>query len=141
MIHLDEAVGHLRELGSLSVRNLAFCKNVFGYGAYEPINSPVFSPGQQLTLYLEVENYHSESTAKGYSTKLGANYEIVTDAGERVAGGDFPNIEDTLPKSPPRLPCAIRPRAAEDGQERQAPSQDRDRRSTERQTRQRVDRV
>lgn len=94
VIHLDEAVGHLRELGSLSVRNLAFCKNVFGYGAYEPINSPVFSPGQQVTLYLEVENYHSESTAKGYSTKLGANYEIVNDAGERVAGGDFPNIED-----------------------------------------------
>jgi hypothetical protein len=94
VIHLDEAVGHLRELGSLSVRNLAFCKNVFGYGAYEPINTPLFSPGQQLTLYLEVENYHSESTAKGYSTKLGANYEIVTDAGERVAGGEFPNIED-----------------------------------------------
>lgn len=95
VVHLDEAVGHLRELGSLSLRNLAFCKNVYGYGAYEPIDNPVFSAGQQVTLYLEVENYHSESTIKGYNTKLGASYELVDDAGERLASGDFPNVEDT----------------------------------------------
>lgn len=95
VIHLDEAVGHLRELGALSLRNLAFCKNVYGYGAYEPIDNPIFSAGQQVTLYLEVENYHSESTIKGYNTKLGASYELVDDEGERLAGGDFPNVEDT----------------------------------------------
>jgi hypothetical protein len=94
VVHLDEAVGHLRELGSLSLRNLAFCKNVYGYGAYEPINNPSFTPGQQVTLYLEVENYHSESTQKGYTTKLGASYEIVDEAGERIAGGDFPSVDD-----------------------------------------------
>ncbi len=94
VVHLDEAVGHLRELGSLSLRNLAFCKHVYGYGAYEPINAPTFAPGQQLTIYLEVENYHSESTQKGFTTKLGASYEVVDDAGERVAGGDFPMVED-----------------------------------------------
>ncbi len=94
VVHLDEAVGHLREMGTLSLRNLAFCKNVYGYGAYEPINSPSFTPGQQVTLYLEVENYHSESTQKGYVTKLGASYELVNDEGNRVAGGEFPNVED-----------------------------------------------
>ena len=95
VVHLDEAVGHLRELGSLSLRNLAFCKNVYGYGAYEPINNPSFALGQQITLYLEVENYHSESTPKGYATNLGASYEITNDAGERVANGEFPNVEDS----------------------------------------------
>lgn len=95
VVHLDEAVGHLRELGTLSLRNLAFCKNVFGYGAYEPIDHPTFTPGQQVTLYLEVENYHSESTQKGYTTKLGASYELVNEEGERVAGGEFPNVEDS----------------------------------------------
>ena len=94
VVHLDEAVGHLRELGTLSLRNIAFCKNVYGYGAYEPINNPSFAPGQQVTLYLEVENYHSESTQKGYTTKLGASYELLDEAGERVAGGEFPNVED-----------------------------------------------
>jgi hypothetical protein len=95
VVHLDEAVGHLRELGTLSLRNLAFCKSVYGYGAYEPINDPVFTPGQQVTLYLEVENYHSESTAKGYKTLLGTSYEVVDDSGERIASGEFPNVEDT----------------------------------------------
>lgn len=95
VVHLDEAVGHLRELGTLSLRNLAFCKNVYGYGAYEPIDQPTFSAGQQVTLYLEVENYHSESTIKGYNTKLGASYELVDDEGGRLASGDFPNVEDT----------------------------------------------
>ena len=94
VVHLDEAVGHLREIGSLSLRNLAFCKNVYGYGAYEPINDPTFTPGQRVTLYLEVENYHSESTQKGYTTKLDASYELLDEAGERVAGGDFPKVED-----------------------------------------------
>jgi hypothetical protein len=92
--HLDEAVGHLRELGSLSLRNLAFCKNVYGFGAYEPYENPTFSAGQQVTLYLEVENYHSESTKNGYSTQLGASYEVVNETGERIAGGEFPVIED-----------------------------------------------
>ncbi len=94
VVHLDEAVGHLRELGTLALRNLAFCKVVYGYGAYEPIDNPSFTPGQQVTLYLEVENYHSESTLKGYATKLAASYELVNEEGERVASGDFPGVED-----------------------------------------------
>jgi hypothetical protein len=92
--HLDEAVAHLRELGSLSLRNLAFCKNVYGYGAFESYDNDIFSPGQQVSLYVEVENYHSESTEKGYCTLLGATYELFDDKGKRVSGGDFPDVDD-----------------------------------------------
>ena len=92
--HLDEAVSHLRELGSLSVRNLAFCKTVYGYGAIEPYDGDRFSPGQQVSLYIEVENYHSQSTEKGYCTSLGSTYEILTEAGERVGGGEIPDVND-----------------------------------------------
>jgi hypothetical protein len=92
--HLDEAVSHLRELGSLSLRNLSFCKNVFGYGAFEPYDSDVFAPGEQVSLYVEVENYHSESSEKGFCTLLGATYEILDDKGKRVSGGDFPDVDD-----------------------------------------------
>src|SRR5262249_36779396 len=42
VIHLDEAVGHLREMGSLSLRNLTFCDKVYGYGAYDAIERPKF---------------------------------------------------------------------------------------------------
>jgi hypothetical protein len=92
--HLDEAVSHLRELGSLSLRNLAFCKSVYGYGAFEPYDSDVFTPGEQVSLYVEVENYHSESSEKGFRTLLGATYEILDDKGKRVSGGEFPDVDD-----------------------------------------------
>jgi hypothetical protein len=69
--HLDEATASLRELGALSLRNLTFCQNVYGYGSLEPFANDHFSPGQQVSLYVEVENYHSKSTEKGYCTSLG----------------------------------------------------------------------
>lgn len=94
VIHLDEAASHLRELGSLSLRNIAFCKNVYGYGAIEAYDKDVFKTGQQVSLYVEVENYHSESKEKGYCTLLGATYEILDDSGKRISGGDFPDVDD-----------------------------------------------
>ncbi|HJQ81890.1 MAG TPA: hypothetical protein VJ828_18135 [Lacipirellulaceae bacterium] len=94
VLHLDEAVSHLRELGSLSVRNLSFCKNVLGYGAIEPYDAEVFSPGQQVSLYVEVENYHSRSTEKGFCTLLGSTYELLNEKGERVGGGEIPDVND-----------------------------------------------
>jgi hypothetical protein len=92
--HLDEAVAHLRELGVLSLRNLAFCKNVYGYGAIEPFEQDRFSPGEEVSLYVEIENYHSRSTEAGFCTLLGSSYELVDERGKRVSGGEFPDVED-----------------------------------------------
>jgi hypothetical protein len=92
--HLDDAVASLRELGSLSLRNLSFCKNVFGFGAIEPFTIDSFSPGQQVSLYVEVENYSSKTTEKGFCTLLGSTYEILDDAGKRISGGEFPDVDD-----------------------------------------------
>jgi hypothetical protein len=92
--HLEEAVSNLRELGSLSLRNLSFCKNVYGYGSIESYDTDTFTAGQQVSLYVEVENYHSKSTEKGYCTLLGATYELLDDKGKRVSGGDFPDVDD-----------------------------------------------
>jgi hypothetical protein len=94
VIHLDEAVSSLRELASLSLRNLSFCKNVYGYGAIEPYDADRFSPGEQVSLYVEIENYHSRSTEKGYCTSLGSTYEILNDQGVRVDGGTMPDVDD-----------------------------------------------
>jgi hypothetical protein len=94
VIYLDNAVWSLRELGTLSLRNLTFCKEVYGYGALQPYDADRFSPGEQVSLYVEVENYHSRSTEKGYCTSLGSTYEILTDSGERVASGKMPDVDD-----------------------------------------------
>jgi hypothetical protein len=93
-LHLDEAVSSLRELGALSLRNFSFCKDVYGYGAIQPYEADQFSPGEQVSLYVEVENYHSRSTEKGYCTLLGSTYEILNDSGERVGGGAMPDVDD-----------------------------------------------
>ncbi|MEX0613649.1 MAG: hypothetical protein WD738_09395 [Pirellulales bacterium] len=92
--HLDEAVSHLREMGSLSLRNLSFCKTVYGYGAIEPYKNDQFAPGDEISLYVEVENYHSQSTEKGFCTLLGSTYELLDEKGERVGGGEFPDVDD-----------------------------------------------
>lgn len=92
--HLEEAVANLRELGSLSLRNLSFCKNVYGYGAIEPYEADTFSPGQQVSIYVEVENYHSTSSEKGFNTSLGTSYEVLDEHGKRVTSGDFPDVND-----------------------------------------------
>jgi hypothetical protein len=92
--HLDEAVSSLRELGSLSLHNMSFCKTVYGYGAFEPYESDTFSPGQHVSIYVEVENYHSTSNEKGFNTSLGTSYEVLDDHGKRVTSGDFPDVND-----------------------------------------------
>jgi hypothetical protein len=92
--HLDEAVSNLRELGALSLRNLSFCKNVYGYGAIEAYETDTFTTGQHVSLYVEVENYHSKSSDKGFCTSLGTTYEVLDDRGKRVSSGDFPDVND-----------------------------------------------
>jgi hypothetical protein len=92
--HLDEAVSSLRELGSLSLHNLSFCKTVYGYGAIEPYETDTFAPGQHVSIYVEVENYHSTSSEKGFNTSLGTSYEVLDEHGKRVTSGDFPDVND-----------------------------------------------
>lgn len=94
VVHLDEAAANLHELGSLTLRNLTFCKNVYDYGAYDPYEQDHFAVGQQLSLYVEVDNFHSQSTEKGFCTSLGSTYELLDETGARVDGGEFPDVED-----------------------------------------------
>jgi hypothetical protein len=91
---LDEAVLHLREISPLVLRNLSFCKNVYGYGAIQPYDKQQFSPGEQVSLYVEVENYRSQSTEQGFRTLLASSYEVLDDKDKRVDGAEFPDVDD-----------------------------------------------
>ena len=93
--HLEEAFSSLRDLGALSLRNLSFCKNVYGYGAIEPYDTDTFTPGQHVSIYVEVENFHSTSNEKGFATSLGTSYEVLDERGKRVTSGDFPDVNDS----------------------------------------------
>ncbi|MCO6047483.1 hypothetical protein NG895_26570 [Aeoliella sp. ICT_H6.2] len=91
---LAEAAARLGELSNLEVRNLAFCKRVYGYGDFDRQQEDSYKPGQQVTLYAEVDNFRSESTDKGYHTALATSYEVLDQAGNRVEGGEFATVED-----------------------------------------------
>jgi len=53
-----------------------------------------FSPGDQVSLYVEVENYRSQSTEQGFRTLLGSSYELLDENDKRVDGAEFPDVDD-----------------------------------------------
>lgn len=92
--HLEQAQARLRESGVLLVRNIAFCTEVRSYGITKPFESHQFSPGQEVLLYAEIENFKSESTPEGYHTALKSSYEIVDSQGRSVSQHEFPLTEE-----------------------------------------------
>ena len=93
-LHLAHAHDELKQLASLSIRNLTFCDEVFAYGAYDERKSNRFEPGEEVTLYVEVENFRSEKTSDGFHTVIGTSYQVLDSAGKRVDGREFPAVDD-----------------------------------------------
>ena len=92
--HQSEASAKLRSMGNLQVRNFVACREVYGYGAYEPMTDGRYAPGDQLILYVELDNYYSDATADGYRTTFDSSYRLVNQAGEEVVSKDFPVVDD-----------------------------------------------
>jgi hypothetical protein len=90
----DNATDEAPQRDLLELHKLTFCKEVYGFGAYEPYESNRFKPAEQVSLYVELANYRSEPTKDGFLTRLGATYQILDEHGERVDGGEFPDVED-----------------------------------------------
>jgi len=93
-MHLAKAYGQLQQMGSLAVRNLTFCESVTAYGSYEPRKSRKFLPGEQVTLYVEVENFRSVETDKGLHTVIGSSYRVVDEYGKQVDGQECSVVDD-----------------------------------------------
>lgn len=93
-LHLKRAAGALEQLGSLTLSNLEFCEEVYGFGAYQPLESTSFQPGQEVKLYAEVENYKTVTTPQGEHTSLATSYQVLDKHGSRVDGGEVPVVND-----------------------------------------------
>ncbi len=91
---LADAASKLGELAPLVVRNLAFCTRVHSYGCFETFASYKFAPEQRVLLYAEVDNFTSESTARGYHTSLKSSYQIFDARGQRVADEELASTEE-----------------------------------------------
>ncbi len=76
------------------MRNVVFCEEVYGFGAYKPLTSAHFKPGQEVKVYAEVENFKTISTAQGEHTSLATSYQVLDQHGGRVDGGEVPVVND-----------------------------------------------
>lgn len=95
LTHLETAEAQLASLGSLSVRNLSFCTEVKSFGIIEPFERYEFAPGQEVLLYAELENFHSEETPEGFHTAFRSSYEIFDSQGRSVDKHEFALTEET----------------------------------------------
>jgi hypothetical protein len=84
------AANHLANISRLDVRNLAFCTKVSSYGRFDEFKSYGFTPGQEVLLYVEVENFATETTSKKHETELQGEYTIFDTDRNRVASAGLP---------------------------------------------------
>jgi hypothetical protein len=92
--YLCQAASRLGDLGLLTVQNLALCTEVSSFGVFRTFEQSEFKPGQEVLLYAEVNNFHSEETEKGFRTALRSSYQILDSEGKRVAQREFAVTED-----------------------------------------------
>jgi hypothetical protein len=94
---MTNAVLRLQEKAKLELRNVTFCHKISSFGNYEKYARDEFSPGQEVLLYADVANIHSEPIPDGkFKTNLKSTIEIYRHGsqGELLERFDFPETVD-----------------------------------------------
>jgi hypothetical protein len=94
---MTNAILRLQEKARLELRNVTFCHKISSFGNYEKYPRDEFSPGQEVLLYAEVVNVHSEPVADGkFRTNLKSTLEIYRHGpqGELMERIDLPETVD-----------------------------------------------
>ena len=91
---LANALVPLGWVAPLVLRNLAFITQVHSYGDYKPFARYEFTPEQEVLLYVEIENFASEETPKGFHTVLEASYRIFDNRNQQVAEKQLGTTEE-----------------------------------------------
>jgi hypothetical protein len=117
--HLRMATTKLAEASNLTLRNMALCSEVNGYGNHRPFTKYRFKPGQSILAYVEVENFRTEPRDDQFRIAVKGSYQIKDKSGERIDARDYPLSEDTCQNArrdlylmypvdlPTRLPTGI----------------------------------
>lgn len=92
---LSSALRHMREEAPLSIKNMSFCRRISYFGNYDRFPRNEFTPGYEVLLYTEIENFTSTPTVDGeYRTSLKSLMEIADANGKVVWTKGFPSTED-----------------------------------------------
>lgn len=93
---LREAAQELSAAGKLELKNLAFCESVEQFGWYQEFKRKEFTAGQQVLLYVEVDNVTSERKApQQFETELQGSYQIFNAANHLVGERTLPLDKET----------------------------------------------
>lgn len=94
---LETLRGLLRAKADLQVPKVELCRAIEGFGRYEPFNPLEFKAGakNRVLLYIEVDNFQSETTASGmFRTLLSVRESLMNKNGEELWSAKDDNIED-----------------------------------------------
>ncbi len=92
---LAAALRQMREQSALSIKNMTFCRKISYFGNYDRFPRNEFTPGHEVLLYTEIENFISAPTVDGeYRTSLKSLIEITDSKGKIVWTKSFPSTED-----------------------------------------------
>ncbi len=94
---LTNAMLRLQEKARLELRNVTFSHKISSFGNYEKYARDEFSPGQEVLLYAEVANIHSEPIPDGkFKTSLKSTIEIYRHGtqGDLIERIDLPETVD-----------------------------------------------
>lgn len=93
---LRDAAHELAKTSKLDLRNLTFCERVDSFGWFTEFPRRTIRPGEQVILYVEVENFAAEARSKKeFETELQGSYQIFDSAGKMVAERELPLDRET----------------------------------------------
>ena len=84
------AANHLSNISTLDVKNLAFCKQVDSFGEYTEFETASFRAGEEVILYIEVDNFSAQEVGERFETELHGSYQITNETGERITSVVLP---------------------------------------------------
>ena len=85
-----------RPAGNLTLRNVAFCAHIGNYGNWTRFSRNVFTPGQRVFLYADIDNFTSEwTTDKAWHVITKSTITIYGKTGDR--GRDITGLRSARP--------------------------------------------
>lgn len=97
---VGKATEKLRKQATLKLENLHFCKEIHGFGSFDPLTSNYgfqqgkgSLPGEKMLVYVEVENVHCSKDHEVYESMLSSNLEIHDSNGKLISMALPPRID------------------------------------------------
>ena len=91
---LKDRLAEARRNAPLTVRRACFASKVRGWGNLDAFEESRFVPGQDVLVYVELDNLDGVEGPRGFSTRVAATLRLVDAAGGVVEEWSFPAVED-----------------------------------------------